>query len=100
MKELGAKWLVEMVEYISDNPQFIVNGFIRASISSALDDIQADDVSDDIEADDVSDDTDADNWYDELDFDDLIPIVQSDTEDDVIEIESDNQYQYISFYIR
>ena len=26
LKVLGAKWLVEMAEYISDNPQFIVNG--------------------------------------------------------------------------
>ena len=25
LKELGAKWLVEMFQYISDNPQFIVN---------------------------------------------------------------------------
>ena len=28
MKELGAEWLVEMADYIADNPQFIVNGFI------------------------------------------------------------------------
>ena len=26
MKELVAKWLVEMAEYISSNPQFIING--------------------------------------------------------------------------
>jgi len=37
MKEAGAKWLEEMFEYISDNPQFIVNGFIRAGITGALD---------------------------------------------------------------
>ena len=40
LKELGAKWLVEMFEYIADNPQFIVNGFIRAGIPGALDSIQ------------------------------------------------------------
>ena len=37
MRELNARWLVEMAEYISDNPQFIVNGFIRAGISELLD---------------------------------------------------------------
>ena len=36
LKELGAQWLVEMFEYISDNPVFIVNGFIRSGISGAL----------------------------------------------------------------
>lgn len=42
LKELGAKWLVQMSEYISDNPQFIVNGFIRSGISGALDGIASD----------------------------------------------------------
>ena len=37
LKILGAKWLVEMAEYISDNPQFIVIGFRRAGICAALD---------------------------------------------------------------
>ena len=37
MKELGAKWLEEMYEYICDNPQFIVNGFLQAGIPQALD---------------------------------------------------------------
>ena len=39
MKELGAKWIEQMVEYISDNPQFIVRGFARSGISLALDGI-------------------------------------------------------------
>ena len=34
LKEVGAKWLVNMAEYIA---QFIVNGFIRSGIGSALD---------------------------------------------------------------
>ena len=38
VKELTAKWLVEMVEYLADNPQFIVRGFKRAGILDALDD--------------------------------------------------------------
>ena len=37
LKELGAKWLVQMAEYFADNPQIIVNGFTRAGIMSALD---------------------------------------------------------------
>ena len=32
MRNIGAKWLVEVAKYISDNPQFIVNGFIHAGI--------------------------------------------------------------------
>lgn len=37
LKELGAKWLVRMAEYLSDNPQFIVNGFKRSGILGAFD---------------------------------------------------------------
>ena len=37
VKELSAHWLVEMAEYIADDPQFVVNGFQRPGISSALD---------------------------------------------------------------
>ena len=37
MKEPGAKWLTEMTEYLSANPQFVVNGFIRSGITHALD---------------------------------------------------------------
>ena len=36
MKVLTAKWLVEMWEYISENPQIVVNGFKHAGILSAL----------------------------------------------------------------
>ena len=39
MRELGAKWIEEMVKYISDNPQFVVRGFICSGISLALDGI-------------------------------------------------------------
>ena len=37
LKEKGAEWLTEMGEYLSDNPQIIVNGFIRSGISDAID---------------------------------------------------------------
>ena len=33
MKELGAQWLVKMVQYIEDNLPFVVNGFVKAGIS-------------------------------------------------------------------
>ena len=33
LKEISMKWLVEMSDYISDNPLFIVNGFIRDGIT-------------------------------------------------------------------
>ena len=37
LKELGAKWLVQMAEYFADNPKIIVNGFVKAGITAALD---------------------------------------------------------------
>ena len=37
LKEIGAKWLVDMAMYIGNNPQFIVNGFVRSGITGALD---------------------------------------------------------------
>ena len=42
LKESGAKWMVQMAEYFADNPQIIVNGFIRAGINRALDDLSDD----------------------------------------------------------
>jgi len=50
LKELGAQWLVKMVQYIEDNPQFVVNGFIKAGISRALDNGTADLSSDESSA--------------------------------------------------
>ena len=37
VKELSAKWLLEMSEYIANNPQFIISGFRHSGISGALD---------------------------------------------------------------
>ena len=39
MRKFGAKWIEQMVEYISANPQFIVRGFAQSGISLALDGI-------------------------------------------------------------
>ena len=63
MKELGAKWIEQMVEYISDNPQFIVRGFVRSGNSLALDGIsieenpEEDSSDDDYEEEDDEEDT-------------------------------------------
>ncbi|MCG8621550.1 MAG: hypothetical protein MJE68_06060 [Proteobacteria bacterium] len=38
MKPLGARWLVEMYDYLSSNPSFIVNGFSAAGILDSLKD--------------------------------------------------------------
>ena len=48
MKNIGAKWLVETAKYISDNPQFIVNGFAQAGICRALDGQTSDDELDEL----------------------------------------------------
>ena len=45
MKEVGADWLVQMAAYVADNPQFLVNGFIKAGITGALDGCLEDDES-------------------------------------------------------
>ena len=37
MKELSAKWLVGMFDYIQENPNLVMNGFVHAGISTAFD---------------------------------------------------------------
>ena len=37
MKTVGAKWLVQMHEYLQNNPGLIVNGFRKAGIQEAVD---------------------------------------------------------------
>lgn len=37
LKEILGKWFVDMANYLMYNPQFIVNGFLQAGISQALD---------------------------------------------------------------
>ena len=43
LKELGAKWMVEMSEYFAENPHIIVNGFVKAGIAGELDRKEASD---------------------------------------------------------
>ena len=42
LRELGAKWIVEMAGYFANNPDIIVKGFIKSGISRALDGINND----------------------------------------------------------
>ena len=42
LRELGAKWIVEMAGYFANNPDIIVKGFIRSGISGALDGVNTD----------------------------------------------------------
>ena len=37
LKTVGAKWLVQMHEYLQDNPGLIVSGFRKAGIQEAID---------------------------------------------------------------
>lgn len=71
MKELGAKWMVDMAQYLADNPWIIVNGFIKAGIIAALDGHM------DIQDEPENDNSDDNNSNNELDSD------QDDTDDEV-----------------
>ena len=69
LKELGAKWLVEMADYVADNPQFIVNGFVWTGITTALDNQEEDNdtiVCEDNKGDTDMDEADADETGDDL----------------------------------
>ncbi len=67
LKEVSAKWLVEMVQYITDNPQFIVNGFIRSGITAAIDGVvdmgseESDMEDDEIDSDELDFDSSTEN---------------------------------------
>lgn len=61
LKELGAKWLVEMSEYISNNPQFITSGFIRSGITAALDGKEPEDDEELLPEDEFTDSSDSDS---------------------------------------
>ena len=43
IKNISAKWFVEMAEYNGNNLQFIMNGFAKACIYQVLDGITSDD---------------------------------------------------------
>ena len=58
LRDLGGQWLVEMSEYISDNPQIIVNGFLKSGITQAIDEVAI--VDTDLDEDDLSDEKSSD----------------------------------------
>ena len=67
--------MVEMAQYFTDNPQIIVNGFIKAGIAGALDGHM--DIQDEPESD--IDDVDSDNIEtDEVDTGDEVDIQMAD----------------------
>ena len=87
MKELGAKWLTDMAEYLTSNPQFIVNGFIRSGISHALDHSSENIPESSLTGDDDDEDSDyqADS-DDEYDLDD-----EEDTDSDKEDNDNDEE---------
>lgn len=36
MKQVSGEWFVQAVEYIGQNPSFLVNGFIKAGITDSI----------------------------------------------------------------
>ncbi len=64
MKEVSANWLVQMFTYLADNPQFLVNGFLKSGINAALDGCLEDDsMEDEVTSDNDSDSDDDDNSF-------------------------------------
>ena len=65
MKYLGAQWLVKVVDYLSDYPQIIVNGFIPSGITPSIDSGKLITDSGSEEHDDTGSSTDEDQISDE-----------------------------------
>ena len=61
LKEVGAKWLVEMAEHFEENPQIIVNGFIRSGITGALDGVDSESEPEESEESEEREESDEDN---------------------------------------
>ena len=59
LKSVSVEWFVKMAGYITDNPQFIVNDFVKAGIYRVLDGVTSDEELDDILRDMDSDYTDS-----------------------------------------
>ena len=60
IKHISAKWLVNMAEYISRNPQFIVHGFLKSGITGPLDN----DVKEDLTEGDDPEDAESEGEFD------------------------------------
>ena len=94
IRELGAKLIVEMAEYISNNPQFVIQGFAHSGISLALDGINIEEDSDEDTSDDDYEEDDEDEENDDNGEDD------NDEEDDSNEedYEGDEEEEACSEY--
>ena len=78
MKHIGAKWLDEMHSYIKDNPQLIVNGFLKAGVPQAIDSFYEEESDEPEDCDDEADfevtDNEDDVSMDEIDEDNIVLI--------------------------
>ena len=76
MKELISKWIVDMHDYIADNPQFIVNGFVRAGISGALDGLDITSDEEDVAGDNDSNSSEEESTSEDEDSSDDVAVVE------------------------
>ena len=79
MKVLTAKWLVEMGEYLSENPQVVVSGFRHAGISAAIDN-SCESEQEEEEDDDEVEEEGADVLSDEAESDDDDAVILCDSD--------------------
>jgi len=93
LRELGAKWLVQMADYILNNPSFIVQGFHCSGISKAQDGIDSEDNTDPEYCDSSEESSDEDTSEDETISDKDAPDDEdsSDDEDSVVLISSSDK---------
>ena len=89
LKELGAKWLVQMAEYFQENPQIIVNGFLRAGIAGALDHASSDEESQEDTISDTESDFGVSEEEDHSDNYDVSEKEDHNNDYDVVEIRDD-----------
>ena len=97
MKEITGQWLVNMADYITNNPQFIVNGFVHSGISKALDGGAIDDLPLSVSNDsDTPDETSSDNSDEDDDAAAAIDyiVLQNKISDKYIYIYIYNQYLF------
>uniref|UniRef100_A0A1X7V7A2 DDE-1 domain-containing protein n=1 Tax=Amphimedon queenslandica TaxID=400682 RepID=A0A1X7V7A2_AMPQE len=67
MKEVGAPWLVELYEYMSENPDIIVNRFVKSGMSKAIDGVIMPNSDEDLELQESELDSDVDEFEDNED---------------------------------
>ena len=101
MKSVGGKWIVQLYEYLENNPHIIVHGFRHAGFFSALGLLDNDDSTRDYS---TTDDSDIDDEIEELmePSDSAaskhlsVATVYSDTEEETERIEIDQELIIIS----